>query len=573
MVDGMAQSERRTTAPPAWQWIAENFQVIDAETGKARPFIVWPWMVRVLLDTLPEGEDLPYSLLLYSTIKKAGKTAFNAAICAELMFNRAPDGAELYNFANAKEQASGRVYRAVKYAIEHNPALLARCSSAPLETITRLRGGTTLQAMAAMHANIAGANPFYSGWTELWGYEHEKELRAWAEMTPPPTIRNSLRVVDTYAGYEGESGLLNQLEDQLKASPRLHVDGFELPAEYRAYAHQVAAQQPELAEYLLPADDAGSGPVQFDYGLPIYADVESRLYGFWDEGEQARRVPWQRGVRGLGYYAAEARSLLPQQYRRLHLNMRAKRGGQFVGIEVWNALPRVTAWSTGDIDAVVLAVDAATKDDHMALVGVRVRDRRAEECFVKEWLPEADERAGGALVLDPRAVRTEVLRLRDEGMRILAIGFDPYQFHATYLELAADGFNMVEITQGQPRLESDTLLWTLIRDGRIAHTGHGALRVAVENANALAETGKTGDERRLRIVKGSGKVDPLVALSMATWVALNPPKERDASVGVAPGSGLLAGAGSSSGTRDRASGGRLPTRQGGAAQRFKRVQR
>ena len=56
---GLADAPADTAAPPAWQWIAENFQVIDAETGKARPFIVWPWMARVLLDTLPDGEDLP----------------------------------------------------------------------------------------------------------------------------------------------------------------------------------------------------------------------------------------------------------------------------------------------------------------------------------------------------------------------------------------------------------------------------------------------------------------------------------------------------------------------------------
>lgn len=550
IVDGLSAPPGGATMP-AWHWIGEHFQIIDAETGRPRPFIVWPWMARVLCDVLPDDGEMPYGLLVYSAPKKSGKTGLNAAIAAELLFNRAPDGAELYNFANSREQSTGRVFRAVKYAIEHDSRLLDRCSSV-LETIIRLRNGTFLQALAAMHANIAGANPYYSGWTELWGYEHEKELRAWAEMTPPPTIQHSLRVVDTYAGYEGESGLLNQLEDQAKAAARLHSDGFELPAEYRTYAKTVIEGAPELAQFLLPPGDRSRGPVAFDYPLPVYADEESRLYAFWDEGIEARRVPWQLGDRGRRYYASEEKTQLPQQYQRLHLNRRARRGGQFVSISVWDSLPRCQGWQPGDRDAVVLAVDAATKDDHMALVGARVRDRRPEECYSLEWSPEADDRASGASVIDPRAARTEILRLRDAGMRILAVAYDPYQFHSTALELAADGIRTIEVTQGQPRLESDTLLSTLIRDGKLAHTANAIMRTAVENANALVEPGKTGDERRIRIVKGSGKVDPLVALSMAVWVALDPPKQKPQPAPVPVGVSLVGGFDSG----DEAGGGR-----------------
>lgn len=522
---------------PAWEWIGENFTVLDADAGRHAPFIVFPWMARILIDLLPPGQ-LPYNLCLYSTIKKSGKTAINAAVAANLMFNHAPGGADLYTFANSKEQSVGRIFKAVKYAVDHNPRLKRACHNGRgvLETIIRRSNGTTLMAMAAMHANIAGASPYYSGWSELWGYEHEKELRAWAEMTPPPTIRNSIRFVDTYAGYEGESGLLNGLEDQARQGVQPYRLGFALPEEYREYAERVSLDQPALAPYMLPAGDAGHGPVSFPYRLPVYIDADARLYAYWDEGEDARRMPWQRGVWGAAYYASEAKApgMTDTMYARLHLNKRAKRGGQFVSTATWDGLPRVAPWQEGDQDAIYLAVDAAVRDDHMSLVGCRLRDGRPEECYVANWLPSPDARdPTGKLSIDPQAAVDAVLALRARGMHIFGVAYDPYQFHSAALALAGWGVTIYEFTQGVPRLEADTHLHTLIRDGGLAHTGNETLRTAVEAANMLEEKGKTGENRQLRIIKGSGKVDPLVALSMAIWYAMREPVGPPAA-GVAP---------------------------------------
>lgn len=559
---------------PAWRWIANSFMVMDTDTLKPVPYVVFPWKARILMDLLPEGDALPYQLALLSTIKKSGKSTDNAAITANLMFNRAPDGAEMYALANSKEQATSRVFRMVKYAVEHNPRLMDQCRGDPLETIIRLTNGTFLQGLAAMHMNIAGGNPYLSVWTELWGYEHERELRAWHEMTPPPTIANALRVVDTYAGYEGESSLLNGLEDQAKAGTRLYVEGYDLPEEYRDYAEGVLAAHPDWREIMLPDNETGAsgatGPLRYDTPLPVYVEPDARLYAYWDEGLAARRLPWQRGERGRRYYMAQAKEMqtLPGMFTRLHENRRAKRGGQFVGAAVWGELPRCEPWQLGDIDAIVLAADAAMFDDHMALVGVRVRDQIPEECYVKEWIPEPDERADGRPTVDPEDVRTEVLRLRDAGMNILAVAYDPFQFHSIGLAMVDDGFTTIPFPQGPRRLEADTLLASLIRDSKLAHTRNEALRVAVENANALPEKGKTGDEKRLRIVKGVGKVDPLVALSMAVWTALQPPPTKSGAMAVV-GASLLGSV-----ATDRSGPRRLPGRSsGGGASRYRRVNR
>ena len=90
MALALASDDKRQYAP-AWRWIAENYLVRDGDTGKPVPFIVFPWIARILQDVLPENLDhLPYSLAVLSTLKKSGKTSLNGAIAAYLLFERGP---------------------------------------------------------------------------------------------------------------------------------------------------------------------------------------------------------------------------------------------------------------------------------------------------------------------------------------------------------------------------------------------------------------------------------------------------------------------------------------------------
>lgn len=517
MVLALTADDTRRYAP-AWRWIAEHYLVRNGDTGKPTPFVMFPWTARILMDVLPEtAEHLPYSLCMWATIKKSGKTAVNGAIAAYLLFERAPAGSEMYVFANSQDQSVGRVFAAVKYAAERNAALRDACEAIQGTSI-RLRTGSFLAAQAAMNANVAGANPYASYWTELWGYQLENELRTWDEMTPPPTVVNSIRVVDTYAGYEGESTLLNGIEDRLRAGRRLYEDGYTLPADYLSLAEGQIQRDPSLARYLLP-DSQDGDTLHYRTPLPCYVDDVGRSYGYWDEGEAARRMPWQQGELGARYYAEQERTLLPGAYRRFHLNMRAKRGGQFVPMASWDMLPACDPWKPGDRRPVVLGLDAAVKRDHMALVGVQMRGAMPEQCYSREWEPRPDARASGASVIDPADALVELRRLKAAGMRIAVVAYDPYQLASVALQAAGEGFPMVEFSQGPPRLLADTALRDRIQTGALAHTHDPVLRGAVENADAREQGVKAGEGGRWRIVKGTGKVDSLVALSMAVHQA------------------------------------------------------
>jgi len=51
-------------------------------------------------------------------------------------------------------------------------------------------------------------NPTCVVFDELWAFTSERSRRLWDELVPVPTRAVSVRVTVTYAGFEGESALL-----------------------------------------------------------------------------------------------------------------------------------------------------------------------------------------------------------------------------------------------------------------------------------------------------------------------------------------------------------------------------
>jgi hypothetical protein len=64
----------------------------------------------------------------------------------------------------------------------------------------------------------------FSSFDELWGYTSERSRRLWDEMVPSPVRRISCRLVTTYAGFEGESTLLEELYKRGLAQEQIGID-------------------------------------------------------------------------------------------------------------------------------------------------------------------------------------------------------------------------------------------------------------------------------------------------------------------------------------------------------------
>lgn len=102
------------------------------------------------------------------------------------------------------------MFAATRRIVEASPHLAVE-ASVTANRITFPATGATIQAIASDYAGAAGSNPVISCFDELWGYTSERSHRLWDELVPVPTRKISCRLTTTYAGFEGESELLEAL--------------------------------------------------------------------------------------------------------------------------------------------------------------------------------------------------------------------------------------------------------------------------------------------------------------------------------------------------------------------------
>src|SRR5262249_24631901 len=166
---------------------------------------------------------LIYPEQVYAAPKKSGKTGFAAMhmLTTTLIFGGS--FAEGYSVANDEEQAQGRVFQAIRPMLEKSP-LLRREGMLKQYRRDFPAAGAAIAAIASDYAGAAGANPTISCFDELWGYTSERSRRLWDEMVPSPARKISCRFTSTYAGFEGESALLEELRNRGHALPRIGPD-------------------------------------------------------------------------------------------------------------------------------------------------------------------------------------------------------------------------------------------------------------------------------------------------------------------------------------------------------------
>src|SRR6478736_4361633 len=191
----------------------------DPETSK--PFTLLEaereFMRRAFM--LDRNGRLLFPELVYGAPKKSGKTTCAALVVLVMVLLRS-DGrfAEGYCVANDFEQAQSRVFQVIRRVVEASPLLKgeARITS---DRISFPALDASIMAIASDAASAAGGNPTISCFDELWGYVSERSRRLWDEMIPSPARKISCRLTTTYAGFSGESVLLEELHKRGLALP------------------------------------------------------------------------------------------------------------------------------------------------------------------------------------------------------------------------------------------------------------------------------------------------------------------------------------------------------------------
>ena len=420
--------------------------------------------IRRALTLTPEGR-LPYVELLFSVGKKHGKTTLGAMALLYVIVVLAGPRGEGYVVANDLEQAQGRVFQSA-VAIVEATSFLHSCAKVTSDTITFRQNNSTIKALASDYAGAAGANPNITVFDELWGYTSERSQRLWDEMVPPPTRRVACRLTVSYAGFSGESVLLENLTKRALLGEQIAPDLYAQPGLLGFVCHRTCA--PWITEAWLNEMRTTLRPnayLRFIENRFVTSESTFIDMAWWDE-------------------------CVDNQHRPI-LNDRSLQ--------------------------VYVGVDASVKRDSTALAAVTF-DRKANKVSLiahRIFQPSPDE------PLDfENTLEAAVLDLHRR-FKVREVRYDPYQLASSAQRLKKQGVKMEEFPQSTPNIsEATTRLYELIKQRNLRVYPNDEIRLAI--SRAVAVEGSRG--WKISKEKQPHKIDIVVALGMACVAATEAPK-------------------------------------------------
>lgn len=440
--------------PDPIEWIETHFYIPETNA----PIKLEPYQKTVIQEALRRDESgaFIYSLILYSDLKKSAKSTIAAAVCLYLAWHTAWEAVRIV--ANDLKQADSRTFFYIERAIRLNPYLNRQCKI--IRYHITLPNNTTITAIPVDPKGEAGGGDLITCFTELWAFKNEAAKRLWSETTLSPLkFGHSLRWCESYAGFDGESPILEQLYQTGKVHGEIVDVGVE--------------------------------------GLELYRNDAARMLTLWNT---IPRCPWQTPE----YYAQEEASLTESEFLRMHRNQWSSSEDVFVPYDWWDGC-KSDYESVQHNEPVIMALDAGVSSDCFAVVMVTRRGEKVQVQYNRKWQPEK------GTTLDFRIIETEIRRLINEN-NVLEIAYDPYQLVDMMGRIRIEeAVNVRPFNQTSPRAIADQRLFSLIRNRNIQHRDDHDLNTHIKNSNRKPEDDK------MRIIKRTleGKIDLTIALSMA----------------------------------------------------------
>jgi phage terminase large subunit-like protein len=403
-------------------------------------------------------------LLLWGEIKKSGKTLILAALGIWWSYTRA--FTEVISTANDRNQAQSKVFATMKALIEANPRLKESVNGKMSGSTINLTNGTVIRAIASDAEGEAGARHSLVIHDELHGAKHPAAQRLYAELTPPPTEPDAFRLIGTYAGYTGESVVLEKLYERGLTGERI------------------------------------------DDELEVFSVEDGTFVMFWSG---TPRQPWQTPE----YYASQQIDLTDSEFDRMHRNAWTSGTSVFVNRAGWDAcvVPDLRPMLSSSGMWIFGGIDASTKRDRAAAILVAPeKDGRVRLVSHRIWKPTKED------PLDIELTLEAWLREMAERHLLACVYADPYQLHRTITSMARQGIPIQEYPQSDPNLiRMSQNLFELFKGKNIALYDAEDLREHVTAAVALEKT------RGFRIAKErtTKKIDGAVALAMACMAAVD----------------------------------------------------
>jgi len=423
--------------------------------------------------TQDENGKFPYVTCIISEPKKTGKTSWTASIIAWFL-ECAPPQTQIIICANSLDQSERLIFNDVAFHFNYtNRARVLR------DKIINEDSDSRLYTLSKNYTSAAGNRHALVVFDELWGAVSENDWRRYEELTPIPTISHSLQIISSYAGFYGESELL-----------------------YDLYLKGVGIEESEGGQ--------GRRIKELD-PLPCYKSVGQFTY--WNhEG----LMPWQTEE----YYDSQENILRPNAFLRLHENRWVTSREEFIPIEWWEAAEKhfeqsAEIWMEHPYrdSPVYLAIDAATKRDCTAVMGVTVDTKLGKIIlmFHKIWTPLENDPLDLEKTLEPYILdKAKKFNIKD-------IACDPAHMYQIITRLKNKHLPVREFSQRDvSMIEASQHLYDMLRQDNL--WAYPAPDIKEHLRNVMAEYTSRG----LRIVKDKSsrrtarkKIDAAVALAMA----------------------------------------------------------
>ncbi len=430
------------------------------ETGKK--FVLLPSQrefIRHAFNLTPEGR-LPYPTMTWSAPKKSGKSSFASLMLIATSILFGGKFGESYIASNAQHQSEDRILQMCKNIITASP-LLRQEATWTASRIT-FSTGSFIEAVCTDAASVAGSAPLLLVFDEAWGYQQERLRVLFDELALTPTRKISGRLIVSYAGFTGQSELLEEVYTKGVSQPKIGAD--------------------------------------------LYAG-DSRLT-FWTHDVVA---PWQDEA-----WLAECKATMrASAYQRQICNQFVSSETSFVDPE---EIEECTDHSLRPVILdrslpVFVGLDASTKHDGtaFAVVNWNKADKKLRLIWHSIFQPSPDD------PLDFEETVERVLSDLKQRFNVRSVRFDPWQMVSVAQRMEKAGLPMQEWAQSTPHLtEQSQCLFELIRSRSLQLYPDPAIK-RVFSQSVAKET-----SRGWRIGKefAKHKIDFVVALAMAAHAAV-----------------------------------------------------
>jgi phage terminase large subunit-like protein len=425
-----------------------------------RPIVLQEFQKDKIFRPLFYGDRL-YTMALIGEPKKSGKSCIASLIASWYLFTqgiRAGQDVEVLICAADKDMASWIIFDKLVKSIKMNNKMF-RQAKITADSITIPSKNSVVRVLAT-DVSAAGQNPDLVIFDELYLYRYEGMKDFFEVLTTTPTKPHPLILIVSTAGFDTD-------EDDLLFG--LYNKGLNLP------------KKPDPS-----------------------------FYFWWDDGEEANRMPWQTKK----YLDQQRGRLREGTFQRFHYNYFTSGMEVFITSEDLDACidnklrPPLPSKSI----SIITGVDIGLRHDTTALVSLTRKDNKIQLIDCKTF----QGRIGKEVQLEEQ-VEAYILKLK-QNFDLKEVLFDPYQFTRSAQTLTNKGIKMTEFPQTLDRLtQMSQNLYDLIRGGNIVFFKHKELRKHLLSAKAKESS------RGWRLIKrkASSKIDISIALAMSAQGIVN----------------------------------------------------